>query len=59
MSVLSDKWIKKTVKSHKMISPFISKQVRKGKYHTDFPLMDMMQEFQMISKFLQMKIQQL
>ena len=31
MSVLSDKWIKKTVKSHKMISPFISKQVRKGK----------------------------
>ena len=31
MSVLSDKWIKKMVKSHKMISPFISKQVRKGK----------------------------
>ena len=31
MSVLSDKWIKKMVKSHKMISPFISKQTRKGK----------------------------
>ena len=31
MSVLSDKWIKKMVKSHKMIRPFISKQERKGK----------------------------
>ena len=31
MSVLSDKWIKKMVKNHKMISPFISKQTRKGK----------------------------
>ena len=31
MSVLSDKWIKKMVKNHKIISPFISKQIRKGK----------------------------
>jgi len=29
MSVLSDKWIKKMVKSHKMISPFVPKQKRK------------------------------
>jgi len=31
MSVLSDKWIKKMVKNHKIISPFVSKQTRKGK----------------------------
>ena len=31
MSVLSDKWIKKMVKSHKIISPFVSEQIRKGK----------------------------
>ena len=31
MSVLSEKWIKKMVKSHKIISPFVSKQIRKGK----------------------------
>ena len=31
MSVLSDKWIKKTVKTHKMIRPFVSKQSKKGK----------------------------
>ncbi len=31
MTVLSDKWIKKMVKNHKMISPFVSKQTRKGK----------------------------
>ena len=31
MPVLSDKWIKKTVKSKGMIKPFLSKQVRKGK----------------------------
>ena len=30
MPVLSDKWIKKTAKQ-KMIKPFVSKQVRKGK----------------------------
>ena len=28
-------------------------KLEKEKYHTDFPLMDMMQEFQMILKFLQ------
>ena len=31
MSVLSDKWIKKMAKSHKMINPFVPKQTRKGK----------------------------
>ena len=31
MSALSDKWIKKMVKNHKMISPFVAKQTRKGK----------------------------
>ena len=31
MSVLSDKWIKKMVKEHNIISPFVSKQNRKGK----------------------------
>ena len=31
MTVLSDKWIKKTAKEKKMIIPFVDKQVRKGK----------------------------
>ena len=31
MSVLSDKWIRRMAKKEKMISPFISKQERKGK----------------------------
>ena len=31
MTVLSDKWIKEMAKSHKMITPFVSKQIRKGK----------------------------
>ena len=31
MTVLSDKWIKKNRKRKRMIKPFISKQVRKGK----------------------------
>ena len=31
MTVLSDKWIKKTSLTKGMIKPFISKQVRKGK----------------------------
>ena len=31
MTVLSDKWIKKIVKQKRMISPFVDKQVRKGK----------------------------
>ena len=31
MTVLSDKWIKKTAKSKGMIKPFVDKQVRKGK----------------------------
>ena len=31
MSVLSDKWIKKMAREKRMIFPFVSKQVRKGK----------------------------
>ena len=31
MSVLSDKWIRRMSREKKMISPFVSKQVRKGK----------------------------
>ena len=31
MPVLSDKWIKKVVKTKKMITPFVDKQIRKGK----------------------------
>ena len=31
MTVLSDNWIKRMAKSQKMISPFVEKQVRKGK----------------------------
>ena len=31
MTVLSDKWIKKTAKEKGMIKPFVDKQVRKGK----------------------------
>ena len=31
MTVLSDRWIKNMCKKNKMISPFISKQIRKGK----------------------------
>ena len=31
MPVLSDRWIKQAVKTKKMIKPFVSKQIRKGK----------------------------
>ena len=31
MSVLSDKWIKRMSRDKRMISPFVSKQMRKGK----------------------------
>ena len=31
MSVQSDKWIKKMVKTKGIIKPFVDKQVRKGK----------------------------
>ena len=31
MTVLSDKWIKKAAKQMGMISPFVDKQIRKGK----------------------------
>ena len=32
MTVLSDKWIKKIAKQKGMIRPFVSKQIRKGKF---------------------------
>ena len=54
MSVLSDKWIKKMVKSHKIISPFIRNKQEKEKYHTVYPHTDTMQEFLMILKYSQM-----
>ena len=57
MTVLSDKWIKKTAKQKGMIKPFVSKQVRKEKFHLVYPHMDMMLEFQMNLKFLLMLIQ--
>ena len=31
MSVLSDKWIRNMSRKYKMITPFVSKQVRRGK----------------------------
>ena len=52
MSVLSDKWIRKAAKKG-MIKPFVSKQVRKGKYHLVFRRTATMRGFQMNSKFLQ------
>ena len=54
MTVLSDKWIKKMAKSNKMITPFVSKQVRKGKFLLVYHLTVMMLEFLMILRFLQM-----
>ena len=41
-----------------MIRPFVSKQVRKGKFLLDFHLMVTMQEFLMNLRFLQMLIQE-
>ena len=54
MSVQSDKWIIKMAKEHHMISPFEDKQIRDVKFHLVFLLMDMMQEFLMNSRYLQM-----
>ena len=53
MPVLSDKWIKKTVKSKGMIKPFLSKQVRKGKISFGLSSMVMMHVSPMNLKFLQ------
>ena len=44
MSTLSDKWIKNG-KNQKNYKSFVPKQTRKGKYHMDFHLTVMMQEF--------------
>ena len=57
MTVLSDKWIKKTAKQKGMIKPFVANRLEKEKFLSDYPLMDMMQEFQMNLKFLLMSIQ--
>ena len=54
MTVLSDKWITKMAKQKSMIKPFVSKQVRKGKFLLVYLLMDMTLEFQTSLKFLQM-----
>ena len=53
MTVLSDRWIKKMSQSKGMIKPFVDKQKEKES-HLVCRLMDMMQEFQMNLKFLQM-----
>ena len=57
MTVLSDKWIKKAAKEKGIIKPFVSKQVRKEKYLSDYPRTAMTQEFQMSLKFLPTLIQ--
>ena len=54
MTVLSDKWIKKAAKQKQMIKPFVDKQVRKEKFHSVYLLMDMMLEYRMSLRFLQM-----
>ena len=51
MTVLSDKWIKKTVKQKAMIRPFVDKQVRKGKSLSGYLPMDMTLGYQMSLKF--------
>ena len=51
MAVLSDKWIKKISQTKRMIKPFVSKQVRKGKFLLVYLLMAMMQEFLMSLKY--------
>ena len=48
MSVLSDKWIIKAAKKG-LIKPFVSRQVRKGKFRAVLTVM--MLEFQMNLKF--------
>ena len=53
MTVLSDKWIKNLATKKGMIKPFVNKQVRKGKFHLAYLLMDTTQEFLMNLKFLQ------
>ena len=58
MTVLSDKWIKKTALAKGMIKP-LSKQVRKGKFLMDYHLMVMMQEYLKNLKFLQTLIRDL
>ena len=52
MTVLSDKWIKKTAKQKGMIKPFVSKQVRKGKISFGLSSYGYDARFQMNLKFL-------
>ena len=58
MTVLSDKWIKKSAKQNGMIKPFVDRQVRKGKISFGYHLMDMTLEYLMSLKFLLMLIQE-
>ena len=44
MTIMSDKWIARSVKEKKIIEPFKSSQVRKGKYPMVYQVMVMMQE---------------
>ena len=57
MSVLSDKWIRKMSKEEGMISPFEEKQVRGDSISYGYHRLDMMREFQMSLRYLQMLIQ--
>ena len=57
MPVLSDKWIKKNAKSKGMIRPFISKQVRKGKFLLAYHHTVMMPGYLMNLKYLLMLTQ--
>ena len=54
MTVLSDKWIKKMVKNHKMISPFVANKQEKEKFLLVYLHMVMTQESLTTLKFLQM-----
>ena len=54
MPVLSDKWIKKNAKLKGMIKPFVINKLEKVKFLLGCLRMDMMPEFLMSSRFLQM-----
>ena len=54
MGIMPDSWIKKMAIERKMIDPFVENQVKKMFYLTVCLLMDMMQEYPVVLRFLQM-----
>ena len=54
MALMSDQWIEKQVQENNIISPFEKTQIREGKYHMVYQVMDMMQGSLMNLRFLQM-----